>query len=335
MFIGIQNNERIDINNYISGKVTCPVCGSDLITKRGEVNAHHFAHKTTTECDDWYEMSEWHRYWQGKFPEQYREIILNKDGVKHINDVKVNNLLIEFQHSPISVTNINKRNEFYTQFGTLVWLFDVKDIAKNIEMTTEDLLAWKWRNKSILMAADDNVHVYLQKSNQEIFRIDYFKLEDAYISKLDEDGFMNDLRKLFKGIDPRKESKFTYDDNVYKAGNKDIGFGKYRNNTIRYVYENNKQYLKWIFQNYDKQSLKDDIETYIKLLITNEEVLKKELDWLNEPKPVKKEIQQVVVKPLVVQEPIVNIKPKQIIIEEEKPEISMEEFLKIIGDESN
>jgi competence CoiA-like predicted nuclease len=198
MFIGIVNNKRITIDEYINGDITCPCCGSQLIAKRGQINVHHFAHKTLQECDEWYEMSQWHKEWQNKFPEQYREIILEKDGKKHINDVKIGNLCIEFQYSPILVTNINKRNSFYTEFGKLVWLFDVRDVKKNISKQYNDELKWKWKSKSILMASDNNVYVYLQVDENKIFRIDYFKNYKPFVSELSSEEFLNDLRKLYK-----------------------------------------------------------------------------------------------------------------------------------------
>lgn len=47
----------------------CPVCGNQVIPRQGEVNSWHFAHVTSC-MDDWkYDMSEWHRGWQSRFPE--------------------------------------------------------------------------------------------------------------------------------------------------------------------------------------------------------------------------------------------------------------------------
>lgn len=42
----------IDIKNTESGEVyTCVSCGNELITKKGDVRKHHFAHKNVVDCD--------------------------------------------------------------------------------------------------------------------------------------------------------------------------------------------------------------------------------------------------------------------------------------------
>ena len=81
----------------------CPGCGSPLILKQGEINDWHFAHESGSECEAFTEnkMSEWHIRHQSAFPEECREVRLEMDGVVHIADVKIGNLIIEFQHSPI------------------------------------------------------------------------------------------------------------------------------------------------------------------------------------------------------------------------------------------
>lgn len=54
----------------------CPVCGNQVIPRQGEVNSWHFAHVTSC-VDDWkYDMSEWHRNWQNRFPESTREVVI-------------------------------------------------------------------------------------------------------------------------------------------------------------------------------------------------------------------------------------------------------------------
>ena len=51
-------------------KGTCPSCGSELISKCGEIKINHWAHKRTKNCDLWWENeTEWHRSWKDQFPE--------------------------------------------------------------------------------------------------------------------------------------------------------------------------------------------------------------------------------------------------------------------------
>lgn len=110
-------------------KYMCPVCGEPVIPKAIESKyvCSHFAHKTDSHCDEWKsDMSEWHYNWQEKFSVECREIVLEKDGIKHRADILINDVVIEFQHSPISVEEFNARNQFYLECGkSLIWIFDL------------------------------------------------------------------------------------------------------------------------------------------------------------------------------------------------------------------
>ena len=87
MFFAVdKNRNRISIddaqprNDYF-----CQLCGNKVILKRGSIKAHHFAHQAHTACDGWeHDMSEWHRNWQLLFPPENREVVLEKDGKRHI-----------------------------------------------------------------------------------------------------------------------------------------------------------------------------------------------------------------------------------------------------------
>lgn len=95
----------------------CPVCGNQVIPRQGEVNSWHFAHVTSC-MDDWkYDMSEWHRGWQSRFPENVREIVVEHRGECHRADILMGGYVIEFQHSPISAGEFERRNKFYTRAG--------------------------------------------------------------------------------------------------------------------------------------------------------------------------------------------------------------------------
>ena len=130
-------------------KYYCPGCGQEVIQRRGNTNCHHFAHMNCAEdkCDDWsYDMSDWHRDWQDRFPSECQEVVVVRDGVKHRADVLIDNTVIEFQHSRMLFEEFSKRNEFYTGAGyTVVWLFDMTDEydADRITMLTEEY-KYKW-----------------------------------------------------------------------------------------------------------------------------------------------------------------------------------------------
>ena len=176
MFIALDcDGNRISIEIAVQkNKYYCPICGEILTIKAKDSLAvkTHFSHKRGCLCvDDWsHDMSEWHLEWQKKFPEQYREVIIKKDGVKHRADICIGNTIIEFQHSPISNEEIIKRNNFYISCGyQVVWVFDATDKIKNsIEESIDpmrcrdDDLCWKRPKKEFIRRMPPHVTVFLQ-----------------------------------------------------------------------------------------------------------------------------------------------------------------------------
>lgn len=115
-------------------------------------------------------MSEWHLSWQRRFPEEYREVVIEKNGIKHRADICINNTVIEFQHSPITGEEIAKRNNFYLYCGyQIVWVFDATDKIKNwIEDSIDpmkcrdDDLCWKRAKQQFAIKMPPQVTIYLQ-----------------------------------------------------------------------------------------------------------------------------------------------------------------------------
>lgn len=176
MFIALNTyGKRVSIENATQGdKYYCPVCGEPLTIRATNSLAvkTHFAHKRGTICyDDWtHDMSEWHLSWQKQFPEQYREVVIEKDGIKHRADICINNIVIEFQHSPITGEEIAKRNDFYISCGyQVVWVFDATDKIKNwldefIDpmQCREDDLCWKRAKQQFAITIPRQVTIFLQ-----------------------------------------------------------------------------------------------------------------------------------------------------------------------------
>lgn len=106
-------------------KGLCYCCGSEVISKCGNFNIWHWAHKNLKHCDNWWEPeTEWHRNWKSKFPNEWQEIILIDESAneKHIADVRtINNLVIEFQHSHINPDERISRENFYKN---MIWVVD-------------------------------------------------------------------------------------------------------------------------------------------------------------------------------------------------------------------
>jgi hypothetical protein len=105
----------------------CPFCGCDVIAKCGDINIWHWAHRVST-CDSFSESeTEWHLAWKSKFPKEYVEVAVEHSGIKHIADIRLRSgLVIEFQHSPLSPSEIYDREAFY---GDMLWVIDIQDCA--------------------------------------------------------------------------------------------------------------------------------------------------------------------------------------------------------------
>lgn len=120
-------------------KGTCPGCGSELIAKCGEQKVHHWAHKGTRACDQWWESeTEWHRAWKNNFDVTMQEVIKIDpiSGERHIADIYLphKDLVIEFQHSPIDIQEIHAREKFYKR---MIWVVDIPANKKRIELINE------------------------------------------------------------------------------------------------------------------------------------------------------------------------------------------------------
>ena len=150
------NDNRIHINDTHSNQeYYCPYCGAPLITKKGEIRQHHFAHRQNHLCSDtWershsYDISPWHNEWQSLFPKDNQEVKLSLGDTKHRADVMIDRTVIEFQHSIMPVKAFDDRNNFYFNLGSkVIWLFDLSELLGNqlFYKETDNGLEFHWRN---------------------------------------------------------------------------------------------------------------------------------------------------------------------------------------------
>ena len=151
------NDNRIHIDDTQSNKeYFCPYCGAHLITRKGDIRQHHFAHKVNHLCSDsWertksYDISPWHNEWQECFPKENQEVKLSLGETNHRADVLIGRTVIEFQHSIMPVKSFDDRNNFYFNLNyKVIWLFDLSDIVENGKLTyhsTNDGLSFTWSN---------------------------------------------------------------------------------------------------------------------------------------------------------------------------------------------
>lgn len=138
------NKNRENAAPGITGE--CPFCLDKLIPKCGEIKIWHWAHKSIVVCDPWSEgETEWHIDWKNKFPKEWQEVIIKKNGVKHIADVLTSKgLILEFQNSPISMIKIKERETFY---GNMAWVFNFKEIIDNFDFYEKrNYTTFRWKH---------------------------------------------------------------------------------------------------------------------------------------------------------------------------------------------
>ncbi len=159
LFASDFNDNRVHIDDTHSNQeYYCPYCGAPLVTKKGDIRQHHFAHKQSHVCSDtWadgdshsYDLSPWHNDWQSLFPKVNQEVKLCLGETKHRADVLIDRTVIEFQHSIMPVKAFDDRNNFYFNLGyKVIWLFDLSDLYANRQLTYKPIdngLAFTWKN---------------------------------------------------------------------------------------------------------------------------------------------------------------------------------------------
>ncbi|WP_236896373.1 competence protein CoiA family protein [Clostridium beijerinckii] len=199
-------DKRINIVNSIKGQdYFCPVCKESLIQKKGSVNAWHFSHKKATTCDNWYEGdNKWCVEWQDMFPEQYKEIIVKDENESHRADIKVNNLIIKFQNSTINGKEFDKRHNFFTRHGSLVWVINLqgKKIYERKYGTAKTThFTWDWAYKlNNLEAYGNKFDLFFQIDKDLLVKVIWNKQGYKYFGgyKHTKEEFMDYLRIKYK-----------------------------------------------------------------------------------------------------------------------------------------
>lgn len=152
------DDKRVHISETQSNQTYyCPFCGVPMITKKGNIRQHHFAHSANHPCTDtWersgsYDMTPWHNDWQSHFPKENQEVRLALGETKHRADILIDRTVVEFQHSIMSAQAFDNRNNFYFNLGyKVVWLFDLSDIFSKGALTyrceNDEALLFEWNN---------------------------------------------------------------------------------------------------------------------------------------------------------------------------------------------
>ncbi len=119
-------------------KAICQLCGKEVISKCGELKLWYWAHAISNNCDNWYEPeTKWLRDWKKVFGIENNEIIIEKEGIKHIADVFTpNKIVIELQNSPISPQTIRERENFYGE--RMIWIINAMPFLSNFWIKGHD-----------------------------------------------------------------------------------------------------------------------------------------------------------------------------------------------------
>ena len=188
----------------------CPHCSSDMISKCGRVKIWHWAHKSREMCDPWWENeTEWHRNWKDHFPPEWQEIshIDESSGERHIADVRNPfGLVVEFQHSNISLEERLSREKFY---GDIIWVVDgnrgsLDKAYFNMGLygpIQDNPLAYQieWLGKSRLLHnwGESTVKVYLDFGEDTLWRLVFYDSDKkrGAVGPISKTVFINDCHK--------------------------------------------------------------------------------------------------------------------------------------------
>ncbi len=192
MEFGLDVNTRTRVRPSRQQRAICQCCEEELIAKCGNFRVHHWAHKNS-HCDSWWEPeTEWHRNWKNKFPAEWRESIKYDtiSNEKHIADIynPNNDLVIEFQNSPISLDELRSRESFYNK---LIWVVN----AENAVIKTTSI-------QSISEEANTMLEEILNETMNDFIKIpsEIVSLlnnqKDKILSEMKEGFYKQELKEL-------------------------------------------------------------------------------------------------------------------------------------------
>lgn len=210
----LSNGKRIHISDALRGKheYTCPICGTEMIAKKGTKRTHHFAHLGDYACDEWSaNKSEWHLQMQGLFPKEAQEVVLEANGEKHIADVCLTKpcgqkLVIEFQASRMENEEFIRRTKFWKSNGAdMIWVFNMinKDI-REYPNQNGNIKEYIWKNPFSTLGENkiETVPIFFHIQPQDVTgsRAKYQRFV-RLIKPLDPERYHN-----FTGVSTRKKA---------------------------------------------------------------------------------------------------------------------------------
>ena len=139
LYAGVNGIKRIA---WSGGRAICPGCRDEVMARCGEINAWHWSHVASFDCDRWFESeSIWHLDWKRCAPVAQCEVMI---GSHRADIVSSTGLVTELQHSSLTLHEVREREAFY---GNMLWLIDAQDFEENIGFRHRDgymSFRWKW-----------------------------------------------------------------------------------------------------------------------------------------------------------------------------------------------
>ena len=205
-YTNIDEDEYIHIDEIINEnkKYKCLLCnnGHELVLVNGKKNKPHFRHKNSEDTDMDNPMTKWHCEWQGNFL-KCEVYFNNKDKNKCIKtkryaDVLLNNTTtIEFQHSPITLEEVNDRkNDFALHHKNIIWVVDGNRTIKENELKCSNRIYlefttdyWKYQSflnyEYIYIDIDERIYkIYPNKIKSHMIDVQNPKNKSEFIQAL-------------------------------------------------------------------------------------------------------------------------------------------------------
>jgi hypothetical protein len=150
-----------DLKNSLS---VCPHCYESVIAKCGSLKIWHWSHQAYSSCDHEPE-TEWHLRWKERFPKECVEVTV---GVNRA-DVLINDIAIEFQHSPISIDTILQRQQAYKK---MAWVFDARQFNLNLRSRGEyESFRWYWPHRTLACINPVEIGLYFDFDDDSLLNI--------------------------------------------------------------------------------------------------------------------------------------------------------------------
>jgi hypothetical protein len=194
----------------------CPFCEAEVFARMGDIKSHHWAHKNgeSCQCDSILTnkrkeqygsggiMSLWHECQQDCWDPDWQETVIEINHIKHIADVLIphNNVVIEFQHSRMSLTTMSLREEHY-QYN-MIWILDSETYSNDIGVFKHSKcpVFVHYRNTYVFYRGNDKISISFSKLKNWLLSYSGNCIKDHFdyttFLGLDIENFKDDIKAI-------------------------------------------------------------------------------------------------------------------------------------------